>query len=213
MTTCGMCETVAGTAQLCTSCTRALDKRLGRMPRLYAALAPFLTPTATREPGGTPAGRTEAPLPVVEHVLDLRGPGGIVGILEDWRAAMYRDRGQTAPASTGAIETRIAHAADTLRSNLPAIAAEWPAAGLLAREIRDLEQAVATITGAVNRPRGTRLGPCPAQHADGTLCGATLRLAPGARVITCPWCATTYPPATWTGLHALIAHDTQDAVA
>ncbi|MFB7364177.1 hypothetical protein [Streptomyces hydrogenans] len=211
MTTCGMCDTAVETAYLCHGCTHALGARLGRMPRLYAALEPFLTPSATREPGSTSVSRTEAPLPVVEHVLDLRGPGGIVGILEDWRAALHHARRWPAPTPAVGIPNRVALAAGALEHSLEWIVSSWPEASDLAREIRDLERAVATITGAVDRPRGTRLGPCPAKHEDGTLCGATLRLAPGDQVVTCPWCATTYPPATWIGLHALIAHDTQDA--
>ncbi|MET9953527.1 hypothetical protein ABZ135_18520 [Streptomyces sp. NPDC006339] len=212
MNNCGMCETLVEHGYLCPGCTRALADRLDRMPLLYRALAAFLTPSV-RKPSGARTNRTEAPLPVSEHVLDLRGPGGIVGILEDWCTAMYRDRGQTAPARTGNIEQRIAHAATTLRRNCPAIAAEWPATGDLAHEIRDLERSVTTITGATDRPNpGHRLGPCPAEHTDGTLCGATLRLPPGNTVVTCPWCGQTYPPATWPDLRTLIDHD-QQAVA
>lgn len=211
MTPCGMCETSVEHGYLCPGCTRALADRLQRMPRLYTALEPFLAPSATREPGGGRTGRAEAPLPVSEPVLTLRGPGGIVGILEDWCTALYRDRGQTAPKPYGPIDRRISRAAGTLYRNTPAIVVEWPAAGDLAREVRDLELSVASVTGAIERTtRGTRLGPCPAEHADGTLCGAILRLNPGATVVTCQWCGQTYPPATWTDLHTLITHD-QDA--
>ncbi|MFF5977159.1 hypothetical protein ACFY7C_37305 [Streptomyces sp. NPDC012769] len=211
MNNCGMCETPVEHGYLCPGCTRALADRLNRMPLLYRSLTGFLTPSV-RKPSGARTSRAEAPLPVSEHVLDLRGPGGIVGILEDWCTAMYRDRGHAAPAPSGDIEQRIAKAAATLRRNCPALAAEWPAVGDLAREIHDLERSVATITGAIDRPTpGHRLGPCPAEHADGTLCGATLRLPTGATVVTCTWCGQTYPPATWPDLRALIDHDTQTA--
>ena len=206
MTDCGMCETPIEHGYLCPSDTRALADRLHRMPWFYTALAGFLTP-AVRPSEGTRTGRAYAPLPVSEHVLDLRGPGGLVGVLEDWHRAMQRDRGLTAPPVYGSIENRIGRAAWALARNAPSIAAEWPAAGDLAHEIRDVERSVASIVGAVDRPRGQRLGPCPAQHTDGSLCGAILRLQPGEQVVTCQWCGSTFPPATWAGLKKLIDHD------
>ncbi|MEU9861303.1 hypothetical protein AB0D99_10525 [Streptomyces sp. NPDC047971] len=209
-----MCENPIEDGYLCPGCTRALADRLGRMPRLYTALAPFLTPGAAGDTTGGRTGRSEAPLPVVEHVLDLRGPGGIVGVLEDWHAAMQRDRHLTPPPIFGSVEGRITRAAFALRRNAPSLAAEWPAAGLLAREIHDLERSVASIAGAIDHaPRGQRLGPCPAQHTDGSLCGAILHLRPGDTIVTCPWCSHTYPPGTWSQLKQLIDHDEQQAAA
>ncbi|BAU83325.1 hypothetical protein SLA_2398 [Streptomyces laurentii] len=204
MTTCGHCDTALADRCLCPGCTRDLATRLRRMPLLYRALAGFLAPSTARAPGGSRTSRAEAPLPVCERVLDLRGPGGIVGILEDWVTAMYRDRGQTASRVQGSVEQRVTRAASTLARNCPALAAEWPAIGDLARELQALERDIASITGIVGRPRGQRLGPCPAQYDDGTLCGATLRLQPDTTVVTCRWCGTTYPPATWTDLRTLI---------
>ncbi|MFG2747237.1 hypothetical protein ACGFY0_45300 [Streptomyces chartreusis] len=214
MTDCGMCETPIEHGYLCPGCTRALADRLQRMPRLHSALEPFLTPGATGDTTSGRTGRSEAPLPVVEHVLDLRGPGGIVGVLEDWHKAMQRDRRLSPPRSYGTIEGRISRAAHALARNAPSLAVEWPAASLLAREVYDLERDVASITGTTEQtPRGTRLGPCPAEHTDGTLCGAILRLHSGEQLVTCPWCGHTYPPATWTQLKQLIDHDEQRAAA
>ena len=67
-------------AQLCTRCTSRLHARLTRLPALYEALAAWLPP-ASRRPEPVPRATAEAPLPVRQEVLDLRGPGGIVGIL------------------------------------------------------------------------------------------------------------------------------------
>ncbi|MEU7293346.1 hypothetical protein AB0A76_09100 [Streptomyces exfoliatus] len=213
MTTCGMCETAVEHGYLCPGCTRALADRLQRMPRLYTALGAFLAPSATREPGGGRTGRAEAPMPVSEPVLNLRGPGGIVGVLEDWRAALHVVRRWNPPTPAVGIPNRVALASTALLHSIDWLSACWPEAGDLAREMRDLERDIASITGAIERPRGTRLGPCPAQHDDGSLCGAILRLAPGEQLVTCQWCGQTYPPATWKALHALITHDTQDAAA
>jgi hypothetical protein len=57
------------------------------------------------------------------------------------------------------------------------------------------------------REQGTRIGRCPAQHTDGTLCGAVLRLAHGETVVRCTWCGSSYPPAAWVGLKVLIDAD------
>ncbi|MGW6395428.1 hypothetical protein ACWFR1_34170 [Streptomyces sp. NPDC055103] len=213
MTDCGMCETPVEHGYLCPGCTRSLADRLQRMPRLYNALEPFLAPSATREPSGGRTGHAEAPMPVSEPVLNLRGPGGIVGVLEDWRAALHAARRWAAPTPGVGITNRVALAAGALLHSTDWISTCWPEAGDLAHEIRDLERDIATITGARERPTGLRLGHCPAEHADGTLCGATLRLQPGEQLVTCRWCTTTYPPATWTQLKQLIDHDTQQAAA
>lgn len=213
MTDCGMCETPIEHGYLCPGCTRALADRLNRMPRLYTALEPFLQPGTTGDHTGARTGRAEAPLPAAEHVLTLRGPGGIVGVLEDWHTAMQRDRMLTAPRFYGTIEGRISRASHALARNAPSLAVEWPAAGYLAREIRGVERDIESITGAIEqRPRGQRLGPCPAEYTDGSLCGAILCHHPGEQLVTCLWCGHTYPPGTWTQLRALIDHDEAAAV-
>ncbi|MGW2203402.1 hypothetical protein [Streptomyces sp. NPDC001774] len=213
MTDCGMCETSIEHGYLCPGCTRALAERLQRMPHLYATLEPFLAPGASGDTTGGRTGRSEAPLPVSVHVLDLRGPGGVVGILEDWHRTLQYDRRLSAPSAYGSIEGRIRRTSAALARNAPSLAVEWPAAGPFAHEIRDLEAAIETVTGGAEQPpRGTRLGPCPAEHTDGTLCGAILRLHPGDQLVTCPWCSHTYPPGTWTQLKQLIDHDERAAV-
>ena len=207
MTDCGMCETPIEHGYLCPSDTRALADRLHRMPRLYTALAPFLTPAVRPGDSGGRTGRAHAPLPVSETVLDLRGPGGLVGVLERWWDAFLQDRYMLPPRIYGSIEGRIHRAARALTLNVPALAEDWPGTGPMAIEIRDVERSIASIVGAVDRPRGQRLGPCPAQHTDGSLCGAILRLPPGEQVVTCQWCGSSFPPATWAGLKKLIDHD------
>lgn len=80
-------------AYLCPGCTRATAEQLQAMPGLYATLEAFLAPGRRGGGGGGRVARTEAPLPVCEPVLDLRGPGGIVGILEGWRSALHETLG------------------------------------------------------------------------------------------------------------------------
>src|SRR5690606_3727829 len=96
---------------------RATTDRLDRMPRLWQALEAFLAPSS----GSPQYGRTrpcEAPLPVREQVLSLRGPGGIAGVLEDWRAAMQAARGWGQPVIPGSVERRVAAAARGLAINM-----------------------------------------------------------------------------------------------
>lgn len=197
---CGLCERHLEHGYLCGGCTLGTARRLDRMPQLYAGLAAFLHPGGRRPEYGrtSPA---EAPLPVSEPVFNLRGPGGIVGILEDWRSAMQADRGWGEPAITGTTERRIAVAARALSINLDWIASSWPMAGAFAEEIRDLERDVASI---VNPPTPSiRLGNCPAVYEGGVVCGAVLRVPQGTAKVECRWCGCEYPPETWLQLREL----------
>jgi hypothetical protein len=200
MNICGLCERDLEHGYLCPGCTLGTARRLDRMPRSYEALAAFLHPGGRRpELGSTRP--VEAPLPIAEPAFNLRGPGGMVGVLEDWRSAMQKDRGWGQPAIEGDTERRVIVAARALSINLEWIASSWPMAGAFAEEIRDLERDVASI---VNPPAPSlRLGNCPAVYEDGTTCGAVLRVPAGTAKVECRWCGTAYPPETWLSLHAL----------
>jgi hypothetical protein len=194
---CGLCERDLEHGYLCPGDTLATSRTLDRMPRLYAALAAFLQPSGRRpELGRTRS--SEAPLPVCEPVFNLRGPGGLVSVLEDWRSAMQADRGWGQPVVAGSIERRVAVAARALSINLDWVAASWPMAGAFAEEIRSLERDVASI---VNPPeRSLRLGNCPAVLEGGETCGAVLRVPAGTARVECRWCSTVYPPESWLAL-------------
>ncbi|MFH8369168.1 hypothetical protein [Streptomyces sp. NPDC018031] len=198
MSECGMCERqLAEDAHLCPGCTRATGQRLDRMPTLYAALAGFLAPGGRRPELGRTV-TVEAQLPVAEPVLVLRGPGGMVGVLEDWRSALHADLGWSEPKPQGPIGERISTAAAGLHANILWIASCWPMAGAFAEELRDLERSVLSV---VSPPERTiRLGNCPAVYEDGVVCGAVLRVPPGVAEVRCRWCEAVYPPATWMDL-------------
>ncbi|MDQ0992190.1 hypothetical protein [Streptomyces sp. V3I7] len=204
LTDCGLCERPIERGYLCPGDTLALAERLDRMPKLYAGLAAFLQPGGRRpEYGRTrPA---EAPLPVSEHVFNLRGPGGLVSVLEDWRSAMQADRGWGQPVIEGSTERRIVVAARALSLNLEWIASSWPMAGAFAEEIRDLEGAVASIVNPrdpAERPK--RLGLCPTvvDDEDGkdVRCGAVLLLRPRHTAVSCSWCGASWEPSRWLDL-------------
>ncbi len=197
---CGVCERDLEHGYLCPGDTLALAERLERMPRLYEALAAFLHPGGRRPEYGR-SRPAEAPLPICEPAFNLRGPGGIVGVLEDWRSAMQADRGWGEPAIEGNVERRIFRAARGLSQNLEWIAASWPMAGAFAEEIRDVERDVASI---VDPPeRSLRLGNCPAVYEDGVVCGAVLRVPAGTADVSCRWCGCQYGPDTWLELRNL----------
>ncbi|WJD99746.1 hypothetical protein [Streptomyces antimycoticus] len=184
-------------AYLCPGCTRATGERLDRMPKLYAALAAFLQPSGRRPELGRTQG-VEAPLPVAEPVLNLRGPGGIVGVLEDWRSALHADLGWSEPRPRGSIEERIGAAAFGLHTNVLWIGSSWPMAGAFAEEIRGLARSVLSV---VNPPERTiRLGNCTATLEDDAACGAVLRVPPGVAEVRCRWCGAVYPPSSWLEL-------------
>jgi hypothetical protein len=205
---CGLCEQQLEHGYLCPGCTLATNERLTRMPRLYEALAAFLHPGGRRPELGR-SRPAEAPLPIAEPAFNLRGPGGIVGVLEDWRSAMQADRGWGQPVIAGTVERRIAVAARALSINLDWIAASWPMAGPFAEEIRGLERDGISI---VNPPeRSLRLGNCPAVYEDGVVCGAALRVPAGTAKVECRWCGTAYPPESWLELKSFQANATTSA--
>lgn len=197
---CGLCDRDIEDGYLCPGCTLGTAQRLDRMPRLYGGLAAFLHPGGRRPEFGR-SRPAEAPLPIAEPVFNLRGPGGIVGVLEDWRSAMQADRGWGEPAIAGTIERRIVVAARALSINLDWVSSSWPMAGAFAEEVRGLERDVASI---VNPPDPSlRLGNCPAVFEDGEACGAVLRVLQGTAKVECRWCGTEYPPESWLQLSSL----------
>jgi hypothetical protein len=105
---------------LCPGDTAATLERLKAMAGLYVALGAFLAPGRRGSDHGGSTARVDAPLPVCEPVLDLRGPGGMVSILEDWRSALHEALGWSQPVPRGAFEERVRRAATGL-GNCPTI--------------------------------------------------------------------------------------------
>lgn len=208
LATCG--HTTDVPAQLCTHCTNRLRVSLERMPRLYDALAAWLPPSGRRpELGHAPA--VEAPLPVRQEVLDLRGPGGIAGVLEDWRSAVCDARGFTSPARAGLTSARTGAAADALVANLSWISLTWEQGPELASEIRRLEQRALAVISPPDRT--IPIGACPSEGADGDICGATIRVPAGTTDVYCRKCGTRYAPETWLNLRRWMDTDRQQAAA
>ncbi|MGW0169533.1 hypothetical protein ACWDWT_30810 [Streptomyces sp. NPDC003343] len=187
---CGMCERDLEAGFLCPGDALALAERLERMPKLYDALAGFLAPAVRAATERVSVKMTEAPLPVDEAVLDLRY-GGIALVLEQWRSDVQRVRGWGEPAVTGDVAERVLRAARWLGMELPWIADCYPAAGDLAREVKELESSVLSIVGALP-DRGRRVGQCVAVDSSGVVCGATIRHQAGQTRLVCEWCHCVY---------------------
>ncbi len=198
---CGQCCRDLEAGYLCAGCTLALAERLDRMPKVYAALAGFLAPTARSSAEFVSHGHAGSSLPVDEAVLDLRY-GGIALVLEGWRSDVQRVRGWGEPAVVGDVEERVRRAARWIGMELPWIADCYPAAGDLACEVRELEGAALSIVGAVP-DRGRRIGNCVAVDASGVVCGAVLYHRRGETRLVCPWCSCVYEARDFLKLKAL----------
>ncbi|MFF7982311.1 hypothetical protein ACFZDK_24805 [Streptomyces sp. NPDC007901] len=198
---CGLCESALEDGYLCPGDTLALAERLERMPKIYAALAGFLTPAVRGSAERVSSTIVEPSLPVDEAVMDLRY-GGIALVLEGWRSDVQRERGWGEPAVEGGVERRVLVASRSLSMNLEWIAASYPPAGDLAREVKELEGAALSIVGALPE-RGRRIGQCVSIDTSGVVCGAVIRQLPGQTRLVCDWCHCVYSTAQdW----ALLAH-------
>ena len=187
---CGLCDRALETGYLCPGDTLALAQRLDRMPKIYSALAGFLSPAGRATTEFVSSTMVEPRLPVDEAVLDLRY-GGIALVLEGWRSDVQRVRGWGEPAISGDVERRVLAASRWLSMELSWIAAAYPAAGDLAREVRELEGAALSIVGALPE-RGRRIGTCVSVDSQGAACGAVIRHTPGETSLVCPWCKCVY---------------------
>lgn len=192
MNQCELCERELERGYLCERDTLALAGRLERLPALFEELAVHLVPRRTGFGEHVTSGPAGPRSPLNEDVIDLR-QGGIVLVLESWRADVQRVRwpDHGAPAIEGGMDRRVMAACRWLGMELEWIAAEYPAAGDLAREVRQMEGAALSIVGEPP-PRPQRLGLCVAVTDDeGTVCGAVLTRLPGGPV-RCRWCGCSY---------------------
>ncbi|MEV0441839.1 hypothetical protein AB0I84_06010 [Streptomyces spectabilis] len=178
---------------------RATSRRLTQLPALWAVLEYWLAPGSGQPfASGRPL-RCEPPLPLREEVLDLRAEGGIVGVLERWRARVHADRRLPAPARAVPIGHRITIAATALEHHLAWIA-RWYAAPDLAADVRQLVgRSFAVIQPGRDLEEPRYLGRCIAADAAGAVCGRPLFAHPD-RTVQCEWCLCLYTPDTWLAL-------------
>ncbi|MEU2062882.1 hypothetical protein [Streptomyces sp. NPDC013455] len=190
MNICGLCEQPIETGYLCPRHTVRLAERLAELPTLYAEVAECLVPRrhswgdiiATKGAAGPQS-------PLNEDVLDTVSTARAAEVVRLWRVDVQRVRwphhGAPAPAPL---------AADCrwLAMELDWIAAHYPAAGDLAREVSDLEtQARAVVGDPV--PKRKTIGQCIAVTDDqGTVCGSDITHRAGESRLVCPKCGCVY---------------------
>lgn len=198
MTACELCGDDAGGRYLCERDTVKLAKRLADLPTLYAEVGECLVPrqygwgeiVATRGAAGPRS-------PINEDVLDTVTWNGAAEVLHLWRVDVQRERWPhhgPPPAADLSADAR------WLGMELDWVAAHYPAAGDLAREVRELEGQARTIVGDP-APRPQRLGTCVAIDGEGVVCGAAIKRLPGQTRVRCEWCGYTYAtPQDWLQL-------------
>lgn len=186
--TCGLCETPIDAGYLCERDAAALAKRLDQLPSLGRELSMHLVPARTG-PAEFVSSHSAGPRsPINEAVLDELHGNRAGEVVHSWRVDVQRERWpqHTAPPPAG-----LAADCRWLSMELGWIVAEYPAAGDLAREVREVEAELRSLIGDPV-PRRQRLGLCVAVTDDkGTVCGAVLTRLPGGPV-RCRWCGTGY---------------------
>jgi len=187
--TCGLCEDETTEAYLCDRDARALAARLADLPVLYDEVAQCLVPrqhvwgniVALKNAAGPRS-------PIDEDVLDTINTSRAAEIAHLWRVDVQRVRWpqHAAPPPAG-----LAADCRWLGMELEWIAAHYPGAGDLAREMRELEGQARSIVGDPV-PRRQYIGDCIAV-TDGhdTVCGAALTRLPG-ELLKCRRCGTEY---------------------
>ncbi|MFJ2259500.1 hypothetical protein ACIOKD_14360 [Streptomyces sp. NPDC087844] len=190
MTLCGMCGQEAGDRFLCPRETTRLAKQLAELPVLYDELVQCLVPrrsgfgeiVSTRGAAGPRS-------PLDESVLDEISTGAIGLVVHSWRVDVQRVRWpQHSPPPPGTL------AADCrwLAMELDWIAANYPAAADLAREVSALERQARAVTGDPVPQRKT-VGQCIAVTDDqGTVCGADITHRAGESDLRCRACHCVY---------------------
>lgn len=179
--TCTICHHPADTARSC-DCATDLAGDLRALPWLYADLADLLAPGSRSGNTGRSSG-VEAPLPVRVDVLDLRGPGGISGVLTDWAVAVAEACGENMSPADGGIEGTVGRTAGWLAAWTPWIAAQFEPAAELADEIRQLRRRIENLDGMATERRPTLI---PVRCG----CGWILRITADTPGEHCPQCQT-----------------------
>ncbi|MGW0795154.1 hypothetical protein [Streptomyces sp. NPDC002692] len=200
---CTLCTTTVEFDSICVACTITTREEIASLPGLWEQLEECLTPDVRgASPYGGRASKVEAPMPLDGEVLSLRAAGGIIGVLEDWHAAIRQTRSRPALQPSGSLGHRLTVAAAGLIDHIHFIAL-WEQGPVLAREIHRLVERVQDILDpgrADDQPR--ILGRCIAVDSSGVICGAEI-VADMSRPVQCDWCLCPYPPSQWLQLRAL----------
>lgn len=189
MTACGLCGN-ATSGQLCLRHQEQLAKGLAELPGLYAEVVECLVPRRSSWGDIIPTRGSAGPRsPINEDVVDTVNWGRAAEVIRMWREDVRRvrwpHRGAPPSGSLGADCAWLTRQIDW-------IAAAYPAAGDLAREVWTLEQQARTVTGDP-LPRRRTVGQCiNAVGDDGVMCGAAITHAAGESRLVCQVCHCVY---------------------
>ncbi|MEU8713595.1 hypothetical protein [Streptomyces sp. NPDC048663] len=183
---CGQCGEATASGYLCHRHTVTLARRLALLPGLDSDLTAYLVPAAPRfgeRVGG--GGATSRP-PINLDVLDLLQANRAAQVMRSWRVDVQRERW---PERSAPPPASLAADCRWIGMELEWIVADYPAAGDLAREVKELEAELRSL-GAELPADHVRV--CIAVTDDqGTVCGAVLTWRPG-QVLRCRTCRTEY---------------------
>ena len=188
MTACELCGVETGGQYLCERHAVQLAARLGELPTLYAEVGECLVPRRSGPAEFVSAAPAGPRSPLDEDVLDNVNTVRAGEVVHLWRVDVQRERWphHSAPAPAG-----LAADCRWLAMELEWIIDRYPAAGELAREVRELELQARSIVGDP-APRPQRLGTCVAADTDGVVCGAVISRLPGQSRVKCRWCGYSY---------------------
>jgi Zn finger protein HypA/HybF involved in hydrogenase expression len=183
----------------CRICEQRARDHLTALPGLYDQLADLLAPGSKNGGDGRVSIGRSAPIPVSLHVLDMRGPGGIVAELvaieEAWRASLR----WTATPFRGNYEQTLLGTTKFLAANVTWACSDYAEVAFDLDVIRQLRsKAESAVTG--NRRRRVMVT-CLARYDDGTQCGADLRIDISATVTRCRECGAEWGREDWVRLH------------
>jgi hypothetical protein len=175
VTFCAVCDSPARD-RVHPGCRQRMADNLRTLPQLYRQLADALTPG--RRGGDGRSGTRTAPIPCNTEALDLRGRGGIEGVVGGWARDLCERERWDIPAHQS-VEAVVDWSCAILLANLGVLCDEHPAIRELADELRQIAgQARRIITG--EKPAIKVPVRCP--------CGNTLRVtldSPGERCRNC----------------------------
>ncbi|WP_329471704.1 hypothetical protein OIE75_20375 [Streptomyces sp. NBC_01723] len=188
MTACELCGADAGGRYLCERHIVRLTAQLADLPTLYDEVAECLVPRRSGPAEFVTASTAGPRSPLDESVLDEVNTARAAEVIHLWRTDVQRVRW---PHHGGPPPADLAPDCRWLAMELEWIAEHYPAAGELAREVRELELAARSIVGDP-APRAQRLGTCVAADTDGVVCGAVISRLPGQARVKCRWCGYAY---------------------
>lgn len=189
MPLCGLCGNAAR-GHLCTRHQEDLARGLAELPALYDEVGACLVPRRSSWGDIIPTRGSAGPRsPINEDILDTVNWGRAAEVMRSWREDVRRVRWphRGAPPPGG-----LAEDCHWLTRQLDWIAAAYPAAGDLAREVWTLEQQARQVVGDP-LPRRKPIGQCiNVVDEAGTVCGAMITHLAGESRLVCGTCHTVY---------------------